>query len=189
MEFQTMILDRRKFIAGGLVMPALARKQRAAERPNIVLIVADGLGSWMLGCGGNREIRTPNIDQLAQAGLRFQNHLVCTPASSPSRATLLTGRVPRQHGIKDFLTGEPIENPPQGQPAAPPSFKDEILLSDLLAGNGYACGYVGQWNMGDDQHPQHGFASGTRRSPAMPPVIKTAHELEWRDGKREGLSH
>ena len=68
---------------GGLALPALARKERPAERPSIVLIVADGLGSWMLGCGGNREIRTPNIDQLAQAGTRFQNHLACTPASSP----------------------------------------------------------------------------------------------------------
>src|SRR5437773_9672165 len=54
-------------------------------------------------------------DQLSQSGVRFQNHYVCTPASSPSRATLFTGRVPRQHGIQDFLTGEPIENPPQGQ--------------------------------------------------------------------------
>jgi hypothetical protein len=82
-----MILDRRKFLLGGLAMPAIARKERVAERPNIVLIVADGLGSWMLGCGGNREIRTPHIDQIAQAGARFQNHLVCTPASSPSMAT------------------------------------------------------------------------------------------------------
>src|SRR5713226_401266 len=153
----TMILDRRKFIVGGLVMPALARKQRAAERPNIVLIVADGLGSWMLGCGGNREIRTPNIDQLAQAGLRFQNHFVCTPSSSPSLATLFTGRVPRQHGIQDFLTGEPIETPPQGQAAPPPSFRNEVLLSDILSGNGYECGFVGNWSLGDDSTPQHGF--------------------------------
>lgn len=152
-----MILDRRKFLLGGLAMPAIARKERVAERPNIVLIVADGLGSWMLGCGGNREIRTPHIDQIAQAGARFQNHLVCTPASSPSMATLLTGRVPRQHGIKDFLTAEPVENPAQGQAAPPPSFKNEILLSDILGRNGYECAYVGQWNMGDDQHAQHGF--------------------------------
>jgi choline-sulfatase len=152
-----MYLDRRNFLLGGLAMPALARKERPAARPNIVLIVADGLGSWMLGCGGNREIRTPNIDQLAQTGTRFQNHLVCTPASSPSLATLLTGRVPRQHGIQDFLTGEPVENPPQGQAAAPPSFHSEVMLSDVLSGTGYECGYVGDWHMGDDQTAQHGF--------------------------------
>jgi arylsulfatase A-like enzyme len=138
-------------------MPALARKERAAPRPNIVLIVADGLGAWMPGCGGNREIRTPNIDQLAQAGARFPNHFVCTPASSPSLATLFTGRVPRQHGIQDFLTAAPIENPPQGQAAPPASFRNEVMLSDILSGNGYECAYVGGWHMGEDRTPQHGF--------------------------------
>jgi len=152
-----MSIDRRKFLMGGFALPALARKERIGPRPNILLIVADGLGSWMLGCGGNKEIRTPNIDQFAQAGTRFQNHLACTPSSSPSLATLLTGRVPRQHGIQDFLTGEPIENPAQGQAAVPPSFRNEVMLSDILAGNGYDCGYVGEWNLGDDRTPQHAF--------------------------------
>ena len=152
-----MSIDRRSFLLGGLALPALARKERIGPRPNIVLIVADGLGSWMLGCNGNKEIRTPNIDQFALAGTRFQHHLVCTPSSSPSLATLLTGRVPRQHGIQDFLTGEPIENPPQGQAAAPPSFRNEVMLSDILSGIGYACGFAGEWNLGDDRAPQHGF--------------------------------
>ena len=152
-----MSLNRRNFLQAGLALPALARKDRPTARPNIVLIVADGLSSWMLGCGGNREIRTPNIDELAQTGARFQNHFICTPASSPSLATLFTGRVPRQHGIQDFLTGEPIENPPQGQAAAPPSFRNEVMLSDILVGAGYECGYVGHWHLGEDQTPQHGF--------------------------------
>jgi arylsulfatase A-like enzyme len=157
MTVSAMSLKRRTFLAGGLALPAIARKERPVERPNVLLIVAHGLGSWMLGCGGNREIQTPNIDELAQVGARFQNHLVCTPASSPSLATLLTGRVPRQHGIQDFLTGEPLENPPQGQAGAPPSFRNEVMLSDVLAGDGYECGFVGSWQMGDDRTPQHGF--------------------------------
>ena len=142
---------------GALTAPAFAKKERPALRPNIVLILADDLASWMLGCFGNQEIRTPNIDQLAQSGVRFQNHIVCTPACSPSRATLFTGRVPRQHGIQDFLTGEPIENPPQGQAAPPASFRNEVMLSEILAGEGYECAYAGKWHMGDDQNPQHGF--------------------------------
>src|SRR5579872_3165898 len=97
MAVSVMSIHRRNFLLGGLALPALARKERTGPRPNIVLVVADGLGSWMLGCGGNKEIRTPNIDQLAQAGTRFPSHVVCTPSSSPSLATLLTGRVPRQH--------------------------------------------------------------------------------------------
>jgi arylsulfatase A-like enzyme len=157
MAVSAMSVNRRNFIMGGLALPALASKERTAPRPNLVLIVADGLGSWMLGCGGNREIRTPNIDQLAQSGTRFENHFACTPASSPSLATLYTGRVPRQHGIQDFLTGEPIENPPQGQAAVPPTFHNELLLSDVLSGNGYECGFVGHWGLGDDATPQHGY--------------------------------
>jgi arylsulfatase A-like enzyme len=113
----------------------------------------------MLGCYGNREIKTPNIDAFARTGLRFINGFVATPVCSPSRATLFTGRVPRQHGIHDFLTPKPIENPPQGQTAPPPSFASEIMLSDLLAKAGYDCGYIGKWHMGNDEKPGHGFST------------------------------
>jgi arylsulfatase A-like enzyme len=122
-----------------------------------LLIIANDLAAWMLGCYGNREIRTPNIDLLARGGVRFQSSIVCTPMSSPSRATLFTGRTPMQHGIEDFLTDRPVDNPPQGQFAAPPSFQQEIMLSDLLAGRGYHCGFAGKWHMGADQNPQHHF--------------------------------
>src|SRR6266542_2637977 len=157
MRVSAMLLNRRYFLVGALSPAALARKPQTPPRPNILLVLADGLGSWMLGCYGNQEIRTPNIDRLAQAGVRFQHHTVCIPASSPSRATLLTGRVPRQHGIHDFLTSEIGQNPPQGQATPPESFKNEIMLSEMLAGQGYECGYAGKWHMGADQNAQHGF--------------------------------
>ena len=64
-----------------------------------------------------------------------------------------------QHGIGDFLTDRPIDNPPQGQFAPPPSFEREVMLSDVLAGHGYRCGYAGKWHMGLDQTPQHKFES------------------------------
>src|SRR4051794_1999656 len=99
----------------GAAGAAFAADKRAVQRPNIVLILADDLASWMLGCYGNKEIRTPNIDALARAGVRFINSFVCTPVGPPSRATLFTGRLPHQHGIQDFLTRTPVENPPQGQ--------------------------------------------------------------------------
>jgi arylsulfatase A-like enzyme len=140
-----------------LAAPAWAQKSPPAQPPNILLILADDLAAWMLGCYGNKEIRTPNIDRLARTGTRFANNFVCTPVCSASRATLFTGRVPRQHGIHDFLTPKPIEQPPQGQAAPPPSFQNEIMLSDILAKEGYQCGHVGKWHMGNDQQPQHGF--------------------------------
>ena len=150
-----MNLTRRAILAGASA-PLLAKKKEAPLRPNILLILADDLAAWMLGCYGNREIRTPNIDLLARSGVRFLNNFVCTPICSASRATLFTGRVPRQHGIHDFLSDKPIEDPPQGQ-LEPPSFSNEVMVSDLLAGAGYHCGYVGKWHMGQDQKPQHGY--------------------------------
>ena len=154
------MLNRRNFLHAAAA-PLMAQRKRAAAapvRPNIVLVVADDLAAWMLGCYGNREIRTPNIDLLARAGTRFANNFVVTPICSASRATLFTGRVPRQHGIHDFLSTKPIENPPQGQKEPPASFAQETMISDVLAANGYACGYIGKWHMGSDTKPGHGYS-------------------------------
>jgi arylsulfatase A-like enzyme len=140
----------------GTAGAAFAAK-KPVERPNVLFILADDLASWMVGCYGNKEIKTPNIDTFARSGVRFSNSFVCTPICSASRATLFTGRLPRQHGIQDFLTDQPVENPPQGQKDPPASFAKEVLLSDVLAQQGYNCGYVGKWHLGDDRQPKHGF--------------------------------
>lgn len=77
--------NRRDFLFGALAAPALAAAKKpkaktAVERPNIVLIVARDLGSYMVGCYGNAEIRTPHIDRLAQTGVRFAQNFSCSPA-------------------------------------------------------------------------------------------------------------
>lgn len=149
-----MNLSRRQFLAATSAAATLHAQQ---SKPNVVLILADDLASWMLGCYGNTEIKTPNIDRLAKSGTRFRNSFVATPICSPSRATLFTGRVPSQHGIHDFLTANPIAEPPQGQKEPPASFKNEVLLSDLLASNGYRCAYMGKWHMGNDAKPPNHF--------------------------------
>ena len=73
------------------------------NQPNVVFILTDDQGIWASGCYGNPEIRTPNIDKLAQTGMRFENFFVATPVYSPSRATLFTGLIPSQHGIHDWI--------------------------------------------------------------------------------------
>ncbi|MGH9675443.1 MAG: sulfatase family protein [Bryobacteraceae bacterium] len=161
----------------------LAQRKSGPARPNIVLALADDLAAWMLGCYGNKEIRTPNIDRLARGGVRFLNSFVCTPICSASRATLFTGRVPRQHGIHDFLTPRPIEKPPQGQAAPPESFGREVMISDLLAGAGYQCGYVGKWHMGADENPGHGYSytytmTGGSRSYRDPEMFLNGRRVE-----------
>ncbi len=157
---ENVSLNRREFLAAGAassVLFAADDKKKPAERPNVLLILADDLPAWFVGCYGNKEVRTPNIDLLARGGIRFQNAFVCSPICSPSRATLFTGRTPKQHGIHDFLSDDPIATPPQGQKAPPETFAKEVMLSDLLAGAGYDCGYVGKWHMGSDTKPGHGY--------------------------------
>lgn len=149
-----MTCSRRALLLGSLAAPALAKPE---VRPSILLILAEDVGAWMLGCYGNPEIRTPNIDKLAQLGTRFTFAFSASAAGSPGRAALLTGRFPAQTGITDFLTPEPIENPPQGQAAAPESFRNEVMISDVLAKQGYSCGFVGHWGLGTDAQAQHQF--------------------------------
>jgi hypothetical protein len=76
-----MPLNRRHFLWSVLGAPALAasKKQPPLERPNILIVTADGLGAYMLGCYANTEIRTPNIDRLSQTGVRFTNAFASTP--------------------------------------------------------------------------------------------------------------
>ncbi len=137
--------------------PVSGPRPASERRPSILLLIADDLADWHLGAYGNREIRTPNLDRLAAEGIRMAGSFCATPICSPSRATLFTGRLPPQHGIHCFLTPRPGKDPPQGQAEVPESFRDEVMISDLLAGAGYRTGYIGKWHMGDDARPQHGF--------------------------------
>jgi arylsulfatase A-like enzyme len=141
------MLSRRHFVLGTTALPALAAKNPPTARPNIVLILADDLPAWMVGCYGNKEVRTPNIDRLAQTGARFAHSFTSASTGTGSRATLFTGRTPMQHGIEDAQAPDP--------PAAVANFARETALSDLLAGLGYNCGYTGKWHLGNDDKPQH----------------------------------
>ena len=77
---------------------------RAKEsRPNFIFILADDMGPWAMGCAGNEEIQTPNLDRLASQGLRFENFFCASPVCSPARASILTGRPPSAHGVLDWI--------------------------------------------------------------------------------------
>jgi len=135
---------------------ALARPSLAAEvqRPNVVVIFSDNHGAWTLGCYGNKEIKTPHIDRLAREGTRLTRAYCCTPVCSPSRATFLTGLIPSQHGIANFLpTNRGINVGPQ----ASCLINGFGSLPEVLAKAGYRCGMTGKWHLGDSLHPQLGF--------------------------------
>ncbi len=118
---------------------------------NILFILTDDQGPWALGCAGNDEIRTPNLDRLAASGVRMTNFFCASPVCSPARASILTGTMPSQHGVHDWLRGG------QMPPDAVPFLDDALAYTDLLARNGYTCGLSGKWHLGDCLRPQRGF--------------------------------
>ncbi len=75
------------------------------KKPNILFILSDDHGSWATGCYGNKDVVTPTIDKLAADGLQFNNFFCTSPVCSPARASIITGKIPSQHGIHDWLNG------------------------------------------------------------------------------------
>lgn len=126
----------------------------AAERPNIVVVLADDLGYSDLGCYGG-EIPTPNIDALAKGGVRF-TQVYNSARCCPSRASLMTGLYPSQAGIGDFTTREP--SPTRG-PGYLGRLNDQcVTLAEVLKPAGYGCYYVGKWHMHEETGPiRRGF--------------------------------
>ena len=122
------------------------------ERTNIVFILTDDQGVWAAGCYGNPEIRTPNLDRLAAEGMLFQNFFVATPVCSPSRATFLTGRIPSQHGVHDWIREGNVG------PDAAKYLEGELCYTDVLAEHGWNCAFSGKWHLGASQLRQHGFS-------------------------------
>src|SRR6478672_6723635 len=96
-------LARRSFLkAAGGALCSVRGTAAQSRPPNIVLIYADDLGYGDLGCYGSK-IRTPNLDRMAEEGVRFTQFYSANPVCSPSRAALLTGRYPTRTGVPRVL--------------------------------------------------------------------------------------
>ncbi|MDG1874033.1 MAG: sulfatase [Mariniblastus sp.] len=117
---------------------------RADEKPNILLILADDLGYQDLGFQGSPEIKSPNLDQLAENGIRFTDGHVTASVCSPSRAGLMTGRYQQRFGHEAN-----VPPTPHGMDL------DETTLAQRLQQAGYRTGIVGKWHLGnlDTQYP------------------------------------
>ena len=126
-----------------------------ADRPNILFIMTDNQGAWSLGCYGNPDIRTPNIDRLASSGARFDQAYCVNSVCSPSRATYMTGLIPSQHGVHCYLGGEKPDA--QMGPDAYCTIEEFTTLPKVLHDSGYHCGLSGKWHLGDSLNPQLGF--------------------------------
>jgi len=122
------------------------------NRPNIICILTDDQGAWAMGCAGNEEIITPNLDKLAESGIRFENFFCTSPVCSPARASLLTGRIPSQTGVHDWIKEG------NGGDNAVEYLLDQPAYTDFLADNGYKCGISGKWHLGNSMKPQKSFS-------------------------------
>ena len=124
---------------------ALAMSLGAADRPNIVFVFIDDMGYGDLSCYGNRDVRTANIDRLAEEGIRFEQFYVGSPICSPSRVAVTTGQFPARHLIHSYLNSRE-RNRARGMrdfldPAAP-------TIARTLREAGYATAHFGKWHMG-----------------------------------------
>lgn len=125
-----------------------------AEQPNVIVLFADDLGYGELSCQGNPEVPTPHIDSIAANGVRFTSGYVAGPNCSPSRAGLLTGRIPTRFGYEFNPTGALNERQGFGLPS------EEVTIAETLQNSGYTTGLIGKWHQGGtaDYHPfRHGF--------------------------------
>lgn len=133
---------------------AVAATEPASKPPNIVILFADDLGYGDLSSYGHPYIRTPELDELARLGQRWTDFYVAAPVCSPSRAALLTGRLP----VRSGLYGDTIR---VYFPEEPGGFPDsEVSIAEALKERGYATGIFGKWHLGDKEHAyptNHGF--------------------------------
>lgn len=110
------------------------RAQEDSSPPNIILMMADDLGWADPGFMGNQEIRTPHLDEMAAAGLRFNRFYAAAPVCSPTRGSCVTGRHPFRYGIFHANVGH--------------MRAQELTLAELLKAQGYATGHFGKWHLG-----------------------------------------
>lgn len=134
------------FFPGQLTAQTADAPQRP---PNVVLIFVDDLGYAELGCHGNTQVPTPNIDALAANGVRFTSAYVSSPFCAPSRAGMLTGKFQTRFGYEFNPVGLHNENPKVGLP------QGQQTIAQALYNRGYTTALVGKWHLGGtaEYHP------------------------------------
>ena len=110
------------------------------NKPNVIIFIADDVSFDDLGCYGNKQVQTPNIDKLAASGIRFNNFYLTGSSCSPSRNSIITGRYPHNTGAAELHTQPPV---------------DMVSFPEILKNNGYYTVSSGKFHMGD--YARRGF--------------------------------
>jgi arylsulfatase A len=116
--------------------------QAAADRPNVVLIMADDLGYHDLSCYGSKTMRTPELDRLASEGIKLTSFYAGSTVCTPSRMALLTGAYPTRVGWPGGVVGYKIRGEHGLAPQA-------LTIGEVFQGVGYATALCGKWHLGD----------------------------------------
>ncbi|MBN1418095.1 MAG: sulfatase [Planctomycetes bacterium] len=124
------------------IAPARGANEAEGAPPNVVILFADDLGYGDLGCYGHPTIRTPALDRMAAEGMRFTQFYVAECVCTPSRAALLTGRLPVRTGMCSDTRRVLFTDSAGGLP------DDEITIAKALKTKGYATACVGKWHLG-----------------------------------------
>lgn len=144
-------MTRRHFL-GGLLASSIAGAQ-TKRPPNIVFILIDDMGWTDLGCFGSPLYKTPNIDKLAQQGMRFTSAYAACAVCSPTRAAVLTGKYPARLHVTDWIPGRI----PPGLRMKPPEWTPyldlkETTIAEALKPLGYRSASIGKWHLGGEEH-------------------------------------
>lgn len=131
-------------VAGAIAISCVANAQKQ-NKPNVIIIFIDDMGYGDLSCYGNTQIKTKNIDALAERGTKFTQFYVNSPVCSPSRVAMLTGQYPARHNFYTYLA-ERKRNRENKMPDYLP--KTVPTLAKMLHANGYATAHIGKWHLG-----------------------------------------
>ena len=118
----------------------------------LLILMSDEHDPRYSGCYGHPQVKTPNIDRLAERGVVFDATYCASPVCSPARASWLTGTYPHTH--QQLANYGPERLTPEAMAVMRP---DAVTLGDVYKEAGYRCGIAGPWHLGNDHVPQHGF--------------------------------
>lgn len=136
------------FLPLGISIITVSGCRQEKTVPNIVFILADDMGYSQLGCNGSEYYRTPNIDKLAEEGMRFTNAYAACPVCSPTRASIMTGKYPARLHLTDFIPGNDREDLPLLQPDWQKFLPlEEITFAEVLKTRGYSTALFGKWKL------------------------------------------